>query len=108
MPSIDIWNLEPFLLVCLILAAAMLIWNTVEVGRNDAANLVNAVFGARVLRRRSAVLLAGLAVVCGSILSSDVMDTARKGIFDPTAMGTLKAALSIYMSVYIVNTVLLY
>ena len=108
MPSIDIWNLEPFLFVCLILAAIMLIWNTVEVGRNDAANLVNAVFGARVLRRRPAVVIAGLAVVCGAVLSSDVMDTARKGIFDPTAVGSIEAALSIYMSVYIVNTVLLY
>ena len=27
------------------LALIMLIWNTVEVGRNDAANIVNAVFG---------------------------------------------------------------
>ncbi len=108
MPSIDIWNLEPFLLVCLILAAAMLIWNTVEVGRNDAANLVNAVFGARVLRRRTAVVVAGLAVVCGAVLSSDVMDTARKGIFDPSALGGIEAALAIYISVYIVNTVLLY
>ena len=70
MPSIDFWNLEPFLLVCLILAAAMLIWNTVEVGRNDAANLVNAVLGARVLARRTAIALAGVAVVSGAYLSS--------------------------------------
>ncbi len=94
------------------MAAVMLIWNTVEVGRNDAANLVNAVFGARVLRRRPAVLFAGLAVIAGAVMSSDVMDTARKGIFNPILLGALdsplEAALSIYLSVYIVNTVLLY
>jgi len=106
--AIDIWDLGLFQSACLILAVVMLIWNTVEVGRNDAANLINAVFGARILRRRPAVLLAGVAVVLGAVLSSDVMDTARKGIFDPTALGTLRAALSIYMAVYIVNTILLY
>ena len=37
------------------LAIAMLVWNTIEVGRNDAANIVNAVFGSRVLGRKWAV-----------------------------------------------------
>ena len=67
----------------------MLIWDTVEVGRNDAANLVNAVFGARLMRRRHAVWLAGLAVVAGAALSSKVLETARKGIFDPGALEIL-------------------
>ncbi len=106
MALIDL-QLPPFHLVCLVLAAIMLIWNTVEVGRNDAANLVNAVFGARVMTRRLAVIVAGVAVVFGAVLSSDVIDTARKGIFDPTALA-LEQALTIYISVYIVNTVLLY
>ena len=95
---------------CLILAAVLLVWNTIEVGRNDAANLVNAVFGAGVMRRRPAVLLAGAAVVLGAVLGSAVIDTARKGIFDPAVLGTgtIEAALSIFAAVYIVNTVLLY
>lgn len=105
---IDLSALDGFQLACLVLAVTMLLWDTVEVGRNDAANLVNAVFGARVLPRRAAVVIAGLAVVCGAVLSSDVIDTARKGIFDPTGMGTLEAALTVYISVYIVDTVLLY
>ncbi len=105
------WDLEPFLLACLIVAVVGLLWNTVEVGRNDAANLVNAVFGARVLTRRPAVLLAGVAVILGAMLSSDVMNTARKGIFAPNALemaDALRAALSIYVAVYVVNTVLLH
>jgi phosphate/sulfate permease len=105
---IELSTLSSFQLACLILAIGMLAWDTVEVGRNDAANLVNAVFGARVLTRRTAIYVAGAAVVLGAMLSSDVIDTARKGIFDPTGVGTLKAVLTIYISVYIVDTVLLY
>jgi len=108
MAQIDLSSLSAFHLVCLVLAVMMLIWNTVEVGRNDAANLVNAVFGARVMTRRVAVLVAGVAVVCGAVLSSDVIDTARKGIFDPARLETLDSALSVFASVYLVNTVLLY
>lgn len=103
-----IQGLSWFHLACLVLAIGLLLWDTVEVGRNDAANLINAVLGARVLPRRLALFIAGAAVVCGAVLSSSVIDTARKGIFDPTAMGTLNAALAVYVSVYIVDTVLLY
>jgi phosphate/sulfate permease len=102
------WTSEmPFLVGATIVALGMLMWDTVEVGRNDAANLVNAVFGARVLTRRTAVLLAGVAVVLGAAASSPVTETARKGIFDPTML-TIEKALAVYVAVYIVDTVLLY
>ena len=90
------------------LALIMLIWNTVEVGRNDAANIVNAVFGARVMTRRKAVWLAGIAVVVGAMASSPVMETARKGIFDPTTLPGIDSAIAVYMGVYLTNTVMLY
>ena len=106
--GIDFATLTPYLWGCLLLAGGMLLWDTIEVGRNDAANLVNAVFGARIMPRRFAIALAGVAVVAGAVLSSNVIDTARKGIFDPTGFGTLEAALAVYISVYIVDTVLLY
>ena len=73
-----------FVVLAAIVGLGMLIWDCVEVGRNDAANLVNAVFGARVLKRRVAVIIAGIAVILGATFSSGVMETARKGIFDPT------------------------
>ena len=85
----------------------MLIWDCVEVGRNDAANLVNAILGARVLRRRLAVTIAAVAVVLGASFSAPVMETARKGIFDPSVL-TIQMALAIYVSVYFVDTILLY
>lgn len=89
--------------VCLL----MLVWLTIEVGRNDATNIVNAVFGARVLRRKRAVQIAGIAVIFGAWASSPVMETARKGIFDP-ALLSVNDALTIYLSVYLTNTVLMY
>jgi len=96
-----------FVAIAAIIGLGMLVWDCVEIGRNDAANLVNAVFGARVLRRRVAVMIAGVAVVLGATFSSPVMETARKGIFDPTVL-TVGMAISIYISVYFVDTVLLY
>jgi len=99
--------LTPFLYGAATLAGVMLIWDTIEVGRNDAANIINSVFGARILARRWAVRIAGLGVVLGAFLSSDVMETARKGIFTPDVF-TIDQALAIYISVYIVDTALLY
>jgi phosphate/sulfate permease len=105
-------DMNLFLWVALVTAVGMLIWDTVEVGRNDAANLVNAAYGARIVTRNKAVWIAGIGVVLGASLSSGVVDTARKGIFDPTLLtdmdDALKKALAIYIAVYIVDTVLLY
>lgn len=98
---------DSFLLAAAAIALGMLVWDTVEVGRNDAANLVNAVFGSGVMSRGRAVFIAGIGVVLGATAASPVMETARKGIFDPTAL-TIMMALSVYVSVYIVDTVLLY
>ncbi len=90
------------------LAIVMLLWDTIEVGRNDAANIVNAVFGARILTRERAVMIAGIGVILGATMSSGVMDTARKGIFNPAEFLLYKQVLTIYVSVYIVDTILLY
>jgi phosphate/sulfate permease len=99
--------LEYFLPVAALVGLGMLVWNCVEVGRNDACNLVNAVFGARALRRNVAVTVAAVAVVLGATAGSPVIDTARQGMFDPSLM-TVQMAMAIYISVYFVNTVMLY
>ena len=96
-----------FLMIAALIGLGMLVWDCIEVGRNDAANLVNAVFGARVLDRRTAVFIAGAAVILGASFSSPVIETARKGIFDPSVL-TIQMAMAIYISVYFVDTVLLY
>ncbi len=96
-----------FIAIAAVIGIAMLIWDCVEVGRNDAANLVNAILGARVLKRRIAVAIAAIAVILGATFSAPVMETARKGIFDPSVL-TIQMALAIYISVYFVDTLLLY
>ena len=96
-----------FVAIAAILGLVMLVWDCVEVGRNDAANLVNALLGARVMKRRIAVAIAAVAVILGASFSAPVMETARKGIFDPSVL-TIQMALAIYVSVYFVDTILLY
>ena len=96
-----------FIMLAALIGLAFLIWDSVEVGRNDATNLVNAIFGARVLSRRTAIMIAGIAVILGASFSAPVMETARKGIFNPDVL-TIQMALTIYISVYFVDTVLLY
>jgi phosphate/sulfate permease len=96
-----------FIAIAALVGLGMLVWDCVEVGRNDAANLVNAVFGARVMARRTAVILAAVAVVLGATFSSSVMETARKGIFNPSAL-SIEKAICVYISVYFVHTVMLY
>lgn len=96
-----------FLPISISMAMVLLVWNCFEVGRNDAANLVNAVFGSRVMSRKNAVYLAGIFVVLGATFSSPVMDTVRKGIFALSTM-TPEEAIGLFVSSYIVCTVLLY
>ena len=47
-----------FATLLMAVAVGMLAWDCLEVGKNDAANLINGVFGARVMSHRSAVWLA--------------------------------------------------
>jgi phosphate/sulfate permease len=96
-----------FVFVVAVLSVIFLILSCIEVGSNDAANLVNAVFGAGVLPRKKAVFWAGIFVILGAVYSSPVLDTVRNGIFD-IAFFDIKGALSIFISAYLVNTLLLY
>ena len=83
--------MESFILAAVVFGILMLILDSFEVGRNDAANITNAVFGARVMSRKRAALVAGVAVIIGASFSAGVMDTARKGIFDPNAVAGMEA-----------------
>ena len=96
-----------FISVVTFVSLGMLIWACIEVGSNDATNLVNAVFGARILQRKTAVTIAGIFVILGAIFASPVMDTVRKGIFD-TAFLDAEGAVCVFIASYLVNTVLLY
>ena len=96
-----------FTTLLMLAAVGMLAWDCIEVGKNDAANLINGVFGARVMSHRTAVWLAGAAVLLGALFASPVMETARKGIFEPGQL-QLHQAMVVYVAVYIVDTALLH
>ena len=96
-----------FISVVSLISIGMLIWSCIEVGSNDAANLVNAVFGSRILERHKAVILAGIFVILGTMYASPVVDTVRSGIFNIQHL-TAQKAVSIFLASYIVNTVILY
>ena len=91
----------------MVVALGMLAWDCLEVGKNDAANLINGVFGARVLSRRAAIWLAGAAVLLGVLFAAPVIETARNGIFDPGRLN-LHQAMVVYVAAYIVDTALLH
>ena len=96
-----------FLSIISFVSMAMLVWACIEVGSNDAANLVNAVFGARIVDRKKATLIAGLSVILGTVFSGPVMETIRNGVFDASSLNA-EAIASVFITCYIVNTVLLY
>ena len=93
--------MDLFLECVTVIAMVFLVLSCVEVGSNDAAKLVNAVFGARVLKRKKAVIIAGLFVILGATFSSPVMDTVRKGIFDINLLDT-HMTLCVFISAYLV------
>ena len=99
--------MDIFVTVTVFLAIPYLVWSCIEVGCNDAANLVNAVLGSRVLNRKIAIMIAGTFVVLGASFSSPVMETVRKGIIDLSSFDS-HMALSVFITAYIIGTVLLY
>ena len=90
-----------------VVSLIFLVLSCIEVGSNDATNLVNAVFGSRVLTRKNAVIIAGFFVVLGSSFSTPVMNTVRKSIFDIHQLD-LYMSLSVFVAAYLVGTILLY
>ncbi|WP_185874073.1 inorganic phosphate transporter [Blattabacterium cuenoti] len=51
---------------------------------NDAVNFLNSAIGSKVASRRTIMIFSSLGILLGSILSSGMMEVARKGIFNPS------------------------
>jgi phosphate/sulfate permease len=99
--------MDYFIYAIIFLSIPYLIISCVEVGSNDATNLVNPILGAKILNRKYAIIIAGIFVIMGAVSSSSVIDTVRKGIFDITQLD-VHMSVSIFMTSYFVGTVLLY
>ncbi|WP_185872450.1 inorganic phosphate transporter [Blattabacterium cuenoti] len=51
---------------------------------NDAVNFLNSAIGSKVASRKIIMSFASLGILLGAVLSSGMMEVARKGVFDPS------------------------
>ena len=92
-----------FITVTTIISIGLMVWACIEVGSNDAANLINAVFGARVMRRKTAVLLAGAFVVLGATFAiRSWIPFVRVSLM---FLALMQSVISVFIASYLVNTV---
>jgi len=93
-----------------VLLAVLDLWVGVS---NDAVNFLNSAVGARVAGKRTILTVAPIGVVFGALVSSGMMEVARKGVFNPDlfldASGALRleAVLVVYLGVMIADVLLL-
>lgn len=69
-------------LILIILIALAILDLTVGVA-NDAVNFLNSAIGANAAKLKTIMIVAGLGVLAGVLMSSGMMEVARKGIFNP-------------------------
>lgn len=73
---------------------------------NDAVNFLNSAIGSRAAKFRSLIVIAGIGVFFGCVLSNGMMDIARHGIFTPQYF-SFKDVMYIYLAVMVTDIVLL-
>jgi phosphate/sulfate permease len=73
---------------------------------NDAVNFLNSAVGSRAAGLRSLTVLAALGLICGSLLSSGMMEVARSGIFQPAAF-SFHDVMIIFVAVMVADVLLL-
>jgi PiT family inorganic phosphate transporter len=70
------------ILLVIIIIGFYMAWN---IGANDLANSMASAVGAKALKLRSAVILGGIIAFCGAVfVGSNVSDTVKSGIVDPS------------------------
>ncbi|PLX07183.1 MAG: phosphate permease [Marinilabiliales bacterium] len=73
---------------------------------NDAVNFLNSAIGAKVASFRTIMVIAALGVLVGAVVSSGMMEVARKGIFNPS-MFYFDEIMMIFLAVMITDVILL-
>lgn len=96
-------------LIVLIMLATFDLWVGVT---NDAVNFLNSAVGSHVAKRRLIYTIATVGILFGAVLSSGMMEVARKGIFDPgffVVDGVINVELlvTIYLAVMVTDVVFL-
>ena len=91
------------MVIFLFILAAFDLWVGVS---NDAVNFLNSAIGSRAAKVRSLVIIAGIGIFCGCVLSNGMMDIARHGIFTPQYF-SFQDVMYIYIAVMVTDIVLL-
>ena len=91
------------MIIFLFILAAFDLWVGVS---NDAVNFLNSAIGSRAARFKTLVVIAGIGVFMGCVLSNGMMDIARHGIFTPQYF-SFKDVMYIYLAVMVTDIVLL-
>lgn len=91
------------MVVFLFVLAAFDLWVGVS---NDAVNFLNSAIGSKAARFNRLVVIAGIGVFLGCVLSNGMMDIARHGIFSPQYF-SFSDVMYIYMAVMVTDIVLL-
>ncbi len=94
-----------YLYIVIILLALALVDLVVGVS-NDAVNFLNSAIGSHVAPRYVIMIVASLGIVIGSLMSSGMMEIARKGIFHPDQF-YFSEIMIIFMAVMITDIILL-
>lgn len=93
------------LVIALILILLAIVDLTVGVA-NDAVNFLNTAIGANVAKFRTILIVAGIGVLVGVLVSGGMMEVARKGIFNPQFF-TMPELMVIFVSVMFLDILLL-
>lgn len=73
---------------------------------NDAVNFLNSALGSKVASRITIMIFASVGILLGALLSSGMMEVARKGIFDPSHF-CFSDLFFIFLAVMIADIILL-
>ena len=73
---------------------------------NDAVNFLNSAYGSRVVKLKTLLIIASVALVIGAVFGGGMMDVARKGIFNPQ-MFTFHQVMIIFIVMMFSDVILL-
>ena len=99
--------MNPSLLMVLVALLFLLAIIDLIVGvSNDAVNFLNSAIGSKVTKVRTILILASIGILTGALLSGQMMEVARKGIFNPNLF-TFQNLLYIFLAVMLTDIFLL-
>jgi len=73
---------------------------------NDAVNFLNSAIGAKVARFRTVLIVAGIGVLIGAVMSAGMMDVARHGIMRPSQY-SFEEVMCIFLAVMVTDVIVL-